>query len=183
MHVCCTSWWSIKTGSLTLTLTNRAEWSLSPGGGWKAILIPLGAIAHFLPRHAMSPPGLCLHTPLSPPDKTEPFILVTWHKSSHQLKAHYWSPDPSITEGGRETDEQPSYRCVSSFSRKKRMIDFLPTAVMWIRHQSFKYSLLQGCINTVGHELKKEFLLIIKSHLDLNYNQMCWNKVLDVKTF
>lgn len=37
--------------------------------------------------------------PPSPADRAEPFIPVTLHKNSHQLRAHYWSPDPSITEG------------------------------------------------------------------------------------
>lgn len=58
---------------------------------------PLGAVAQF-PSSSRPPPGR--------PDKAEPFISVALHKVSHQLKTHERSPDPYITAGETETDEQ-----------------------------------------------------------------------------
>lgn len=62
--------------------------------------------------------------PPSPADKAEPFISVTSHKSNHQLRAHYWSPDPSITEGRRRQMNNEAISVFPHSAEKKGMIDF-----------------------------------------------------------
>lgn len=122
---------------------------------------------------------LCLlqgpaYTPPCPADKAEPFIPVTSHKSSHQLRAHNESPDPSITEGRRR---RMNNEAISAFPpwAQKRMIDFLCPAIMCIRHQSIKYSLLlpgMSCDGAEGNWIPgwrwQNFALIIQSRSALN---------------
>lgn len=111
----------------------------------------------------------------SPADKAEPFIPVTSHKSSHQLRTHYWSPDPSITEGRRRRMNNEAISAFPTSAGKKRMIDFLCLAIMCIRHQSIKYSLLQGgdvlwrSEGELDSGVKEtDFSLITESYLALN---------------
>lgn len=85
-------------------------------------------------------------------DKAEPFIPVTSHKSSDQLRAHYRSPDPSITEGRRRLMNNEAISAFPPSAEKKRMIDFLCLVIMCIGHQSIKYSLLQVGISCDGVE-------------------------------
>lgn len=76
-------------------------------------------------------------------DKAGPFIPVPLHKSSHQLKAHYWSPDPSITEG--RGDWWTTRLSLCFLLQQKKQNDWFPlfgNNLMSIEHQSIKYSLL-----------------------------------------
>lgn len=78
---------------LTLTVNKSQKVLLLGEARWKASLIPLGAIAYYLPVMLCLLQGPASTPPPSPADKAEQFISVTSHKSNHQLTAHYLSPD------------------------------------------------------------------------------------------
>lgn len=101
----------------------------TPEGGlivkfhWEQLLTSLLVMLHLL-----HDPGAALH-PLSCPtgpsseDKAAPFIPATSHKSSHQLKSHEWSCDPSITEPKGDWWTMRLYLCFL-LQKDKRTIDF-----------------------------------------------------------
>lgn len=142
LHVCCTSWQSIKPRPVTMTVTRRAKRPCSSGRLKEAqpdptgSLLPVSSCSASFGARPQQPPNL------SPADTAEPFISVTSHKSNHQLKAHYWSPDPSITEGRRRQMNSEAISVFPHSAGKKDDWFLLCLAVMCIRQQSIKYSLL-----------------------------------------
>lgn len=181
LQVYCTSWWSIKTRPLTLTVTKESQTVLLLWeAGWKATLIPLGALSLLPFSSCYVSFGALPPQPPSPADKAEPFISVTSHKSNHQLRAHYRSPDPSITEGRRRQMNNEAISVFPHSAEEKKRDDWfsLCLAVMCIRRQSIKYSLLRvgtSCDKS-GGELESgvketDFSLISESRLALNKRQ------------